>query len=228
MTRLHPLVGASFRILITLLGAGTLLFGSAGTLAWWNGWVLLAALAALALLTGALFLRSPGLATERFTAHRRAPRVDRIIVILIGYVLPPAALVLAGLDHRFTWTAPLPCALALAAALPQAAGIALAAWSMRANNFFSSHVRIQEDRGHQVVSTGPYAFVRHPGYAGAILFYLALPVLLGSLAALPVILVQIAVIALRIPLEERVLRQGLPGYPAYCHKVPYRLLPKVW
>jgi protein-S-isoprenylcysteine O-methyltransferase Ste14 len=222
------LVGASFRIALTLLGTGALLFGAAGTLAWWNAWALLAALAALALLTGALFWRSPGLATERLTAHRRAPALDRVIVILIGFVLPPAALVLAGLDRRLGWTTPLPLALSLAALLPVAAGIALAAWAMRANSFFSSHVRIQTDRGHQVIATGPYAFVRHPGYAGATLFYLALPILLGSLAPLPAVLLQVTVMAARIPLEEKVLRQGLPDYPAYCAKVPYRLIPKVW
>ncbi len=99
---------------------------------------------------------------------------------------------------------------------------------MQANRFFSTFVRIQEDRGHHVVTTGPYRFVRHPGYAGAIVGSLALPLALGSLWALIPAAIGSAGFALRTHREDRMLRDELPGYLEYSRRVRWRLLPGLW
>ena len=99
---------------------------------------------------------------------------------------------------------------------------------MRENAFFSSHVRIQPDRGQHVVTSGPYAVVRHPGYAGSILFNIAVPVLLGSLPALAVAAAFVPIFVLRTYLEDRTLLAELPGYADYARRVRCRLVPRVW
>jgi protein-S-isoprenylcysteine O-methyltransferase Ste14 len=109
-----------------------------------------------------------------------------------------------------------------------ALGSALANWGMKANRFFSSYVRIQTDRGHQVVEGSPYACLRHPGYAGAILFTLGTPILLNSIPAFVLDVITTLIILLRTFLEDRTLRQELPGYQQYAQTVRYRLLPLVW
>jgi len=101
-------------------------------------------------------------------------------------------------------------------------------WAMLANRFFSAVVRIQTDRGHTVVTTGPYRFVRHPGYAAGVLGYLAMPLLLNSLWASILALLTIALIIVRTKLEDDTLQAELPGYVDYTQQTRYRLLPGVW
>jgi protein-S-isoprenylcysteine O-methyltransferase Ste14 len=105
---------------------------------------------------------------------------------------------------------------------------ALIAWAMRSNKFFSSVVRIQKDRGHVVVSSGPYRFVRHPGYTGISAFTLATPLILNSLWAFVPAVLTAAVSGLRTFLEDRTLHNELEGYPDYARKVRYRLVPGIW
>ena len=108
------------------------------------------------------------------------------------------------------------------------AGYAFGTWVLLENRFFSGMVRIQRDRGHQVVSSGPYAWMRHPGYAGAIRTYLATPILLKALwAYVPVALLTAALVA-RTGLEDRWLQEQLEGYAEYAQRVRYRLLPGIW
>ncbi len=109
-----------------------------------------------------------------------------------------------------------------------AAGVAITAWAMAVNPFFSSVVRIQTDRGHHVVAAGPYRYVRHPGYAGMELVTLAGPILLGTLWGLVPAAVVGGAFALRAALEDRTLRDELPGYTAYAASVRSRLLPGIW
>ena len=104
----------------------------------------------------------------------------------------------------------------------------LAQWASRANPFFSSVVRIQRERGHRVIATGPYRYVRHPGYASAVVMVLCSGLALGSwLSLLPSALALVALVA-RTRFEERILCEGLPGYDEYAQRVHYRLLPGVW
>jgi protein-S-isoprenylcysteine O-methyltransferase Ste14 len=99
---------------------------------------------------------------------------------------------------------------------------------MRSNQFFSSVVRIQKDRGHTVVQDGPYRFVRHPGYAGMTAFTLATPLILGSYWAFVPAAITAAVTVLRTSMEDRTLHNELAGYPDYARRVPHRLLPAIW
>ena len=137
-------------------------------------------------------------------------------------------LVIAGLDGgRFGWSS-MPLPLAIAGLVTLVLAYAVIAWAMAANTFFSTTVRVQEDRGQRVVSSGPYRLVRHPGYVGMILMYVGTPVMLGSWWALiPGGLNGVAFIV-RTALEDRTLQEELDGYKEYAGRVPYRLLPGVW
>jgi protein-S-isoprenylcysteine O-methyltransferase Ste14 len=210
-----------------LVGAAGL-FGSAGTLDWWRGWVYLAVGVAITALLGALAQASPELIDERRTAAAKAKPWDRWLVPLIGAFLPLASIVVAGFDRRFGWTRNLATWLSISALLMMVAAMLWTYWAMRANPFFSSHVRIQSDRGHRVVSVGPYAYVRHPGYTGSIVFSLAVPVLLGSLPALAVAAAFVPVIVARTFLEDRTLVAELDGYAEYTRRVRHRLVPFIW
>ncbi|UCC65296.1 MAG: isoprenylcysteine carboxylmethyltransferase family protein, partial [Anaerolineae bacterium] len=136
--------------------------------------------------------------------------------------------VVAGLDARFEWSTSVPLALHIGGLIASVLGWALFMWAMGANAFFSEAVRIQEERGHTVVTNGPYRYVRHPGYVGAILALLATPLLLGSLWALvPAGLAAIGYVV-RTGLEDKTLQEELDGYKDYTRQVRYRLLPGVW
>ena len=153
---------------------------------------------------------------------------DRYLVPLIALVLPLVQLVVAGLDHRFGWTAPYAPAWHLIALGVAAAGVAIVFLAMRANTFFAPTVRIQRERHQAVVTRGPYAVVRHPGYLGAMIGNLAVPVVLGSLWALIPAGLFLVLLAVRTALEDRMLHRELAGYPAYAARVRYRLVPGLW
>ena len=140
-----------------------------------------------------------------------------------------AILAVASLDvGRFRWTASLPLPVYVVGYIILFLAYGIVFWAMWTNRFFSSVVRIQTDRGHHVVQEGPYRFVRHPGYVGAILLGLASAVVLGSIWALIPAGLMATLIIVRTALEDITLRRELPGYSAYARKVKYRLLPGVW
>jgi protein-S-isoprenylcysteine O-methyltransferase Ste14 len=140
----------------------------------------------------------------------------------------PVALIVCGLDRRLHWSPAIPLEARLTAAAIAILGYTLALFAARENRFFSAVVRVQDDRGHRVVATGPYAWVRHPGYAGAIATHLILPLALGSLWGLLPAMLGSVLLALRIPYEEGVLRSGLAGYSEYTERVRWRLFPGLW
>lgn len=210
------------------VAAAACLFGSAGTLHWWNGWVVLAFGSLIAILVATVFRKSPDLLEERMNAGKEAKAWDKVIVPVLAGILPILSLVLAGLDKRLGWTKSI-TSWESAAALPaMAAGIALTLWAMRTNRFFSSHVRIQQNRGHTVIRSGPYAHIRHPGYTGSILYTLGQPILLGSFVAFWVGIAFLVVTVVRTMLEDATLQKELPGYRDYVECVRYRLVPYVW
>lgn len=205
------------------------LFGSAGTIAWLNGWVFLFSYTViLAALSGVVFRASPELMKERMSAASKSKAWDRILVPILAMILPLLAIVLAGLDHRFGWTSSIGMVEMISALMVMFAGSALTIWAMRTNQFFSSHVRIQSDRGHYVIHDGPYRWVRHPGYAGSILYNLAAPILLGSFASLLVGVVFTILMAIRTALEDSTLQAELDGYREYAAKIRWRLIPFLW
>ncbi|MGD0835484.1 MAG: isoprenylcysteine carboxylmethyltransferase family protein [Polyangia bacterium] len=219
---------AIIRAIITCGVVSGLLFTTAGTLRWWNGWLFVLAYSALVVSLTGFFSKSPELVNERMTAGKRAKTWDRWLFALIAAVLPLLATALAGLDRRLAWTGQLPVPIVMLAFGMMVASSVLTSWAMRVNAFFSSHARIQDDRGQTVVSAGPYRFVRHPGYTGAIIFNLAGPILLSSLPALFVGIAMLLLFVVRTVLEDRMLQAGLTGYREYAAKVRFRLVPFVW
>lgn len=217
-----------FGFVVFLVATATVVFASAGTLTWLAGWLYLAVLsAAVASVSFGVFKNAPDLVQERKTAARSAKPWDRVLVPLMSG-LPFAAVVVAGLGKRFGWAAPFPSWSLWPALLAMTAGAGLTYWGMRSNRFFSSHVRIQTERGHHVVDTGPYSRLRHPGYAGSLLVTLGTPILLDSAPAFALALLAAAVTVLRTALEDRTLRRELPGYADYARRVRWRLVPFVW
>ncbi len=221
-------VTAVFRALSALAVSALLLFGPAGTMYWAAGWTYLAALALVTVLVSLIAKHDPELIKERLRAHQKANAVDRSFLIVLSGVLPIVMLILAGLDHRLHWTLPFFPVITQCASFFMFGGVLLTNWAMRSNPFFSSHIRIQKDRGQKVISSGPYRFVRHPGYTGAIFFNIGGSLVLGSVSAIACAVFMAALLVLRTKAEEPVLLKGLKGYASYTKKVRYRLLPFIW
>jgi protein-S-isoprenylcysteine O-methyltransferase Ste14 len=216
-----------FAILVVVLAAA--LFGSAGTLHWPAAWIYIGLYLAFALTIGPwLYRHNPSLLRERMHVGKRAVKPwDRTLMRVLTAVFVPF-LLLPGLDAvRFRWSQ-VPDGVQAVAFAALFAAYVLFVLVLRANTFLSRVVEVQQDRGHRVVSTGPYAVVRHPMYAAATLLYLATPVALGSFWGLvPAAFVAMGMVV-RILLEERTLREELEGYDAYTRTVRWRLLPGVW
>ncbi len=205
------------------------LFIPAGTLEWLGGWLQIIAYV-LVVIANLIILvpRSPELIAERSRLQAGTKKWDIWMASLAAIILPIFTWVIAGIDFRNGWTAPMPVGWMIFAALMFVVGYAITIWAMLANTFFSATVRIQSERGHHVVSTGPYAFVRHPGYVGAILFQIVTPLMLGSLWAFVPSIAAVVIFVVRTALEDRTLQAELPGYKEYTQQTRYRLLPGVW
>lgn len=207
------------------------LFLAAGDAGWPMGWaysgLFIASIIGSRLAT---YLRSPDLLRERarFMEAEGVKAWDRVLVFLVGLVGPLAIVIVAGLDRRFGWSASVPFALQVGTLVGVALGYGVAIWAMLENAFFSAVVRIQHERGHVVVSTGPYAIIRHPAYAGGILSSLAIPIVLDSLYALIPALAMVILLIVRTSLEDKTLHQELPGYTEYAARVKHRLVPGMW
>lgn len=206
---------------------GAVLFMIAGTLAWPNGWIFLALMAALAPMTAHAINRSPGLVEERRNAARTAEPWDRAVLKLINGATI-VVVVLAAWDQRVGWLPRVSIPISLAAFVLVLAATIVTYSAISANAFFSSFVRIQADRGHVVVSTGPYRFVRHPGYAGSVLFNLLLPLMLGSWLALAPAVCIAGLLIWRTAREDRFLKANLRGYATNAAQVRYRIVPGIW
>ena len=204
-----------------------LLFVSAGRINWIAAWFYIGLyLVFLAINTFLLAPQGTALIEER---GRMLPpkKWDRVFSAVYG-VSGLTLLVVAGLDNRLAWSPPLGWRIQLVALALMAAGMSLFSWGMATNAYFSAVVRVQEERGHHVISSGPYRFVRHPGYSGIILFSLVTPVLFESLwAYIPAIILCGSIIA-RTWLEDRTLQAELEGYKEYTRRVRFRLIPGIW
>ncbi len=129
---------------------------------------------------------------------------------------------------RYHWSPPFPIWLQLLALVIFVMASAIQTWAMVVNKFFSTIVRIQKDRGHYVVTDGPYKYVRHPGYTGAIIISFSIPLLLGSLWALIPAMIGDCILIIRTFFEDSTLKKELEGYEEYAHRVHYRLFPGIW
>ncbi len=217
-------MGLVLRILLfELVLAGTL-FGCAGRLDLPWFWVLIGVHAIQ--MTVAAATMDPDLRKERI---RPGPGgTDRqlrwfAVPLLLGH------LVVAGLDvGRFGWSGTVPLAVHVAGLIGYVAGVGTMMWAVRVNRFFSPVVRIQSERGHHVVTTGPYRYIRHPGYLGSILAAACGGLLLGSWWSLVPIAPFLLLLARRLVVEDRYLHAELEGYAAYAAQVRFRLVPGVW
>jgi protein-S-isoprenylcysteine O-methyltransferase Ste14 len=197
---------------------------------WWEAWVY-AIVSILGFVVSRLIVRrrNPDLIAERarYTDQPDAKDWDKILSPLVGLGGGLIPLVI-GLDALYGWSEPFSLPVKLLGLAGILAGYALGAYALIENRFFSGMVRIQTERGHQVVSSGPYRWLRHPGYAGALLTYLATPFFLDSRWALLAALFLTVVLVIRTSLEDRTLQEELTGYREYAGRVRFRLLPGVW
>jgi len=218
----------SIREALGLVGMAVALFWSAGKVLWWPAWGALAVMAAWTAATAVIIYRyNPELLRERLGPRQGARRWDAAIVSSLGLVTL-ARYIVAGLDERYGWSGDFPSAAQIAALLVCALGYAVFTWATYSNAYFSQIVRIQSERGHAVVSGGPYRWVRHPAYAGAILYELAVSILLASWWSLAISALSAGLLVLRTALEDRFLMRELDAYSEYAGGVRYRLLPGVW
>jgi protein-S-isoprenylcysteine O-methyltransferase Ste14 len=219
------------RFLILFLLMAVVMFVSAGTLRWWEAWVYIAQ-GLVVILHGRIYIirNRPEMAVERAEAGKRenVQDWDRALMPFTALIGPLLSWVVAGLDFRFGWPPDLPLAVRSIALVFLFLGGMLGNWAMIANQFFSSQVRLQTDRDHQVVNNGPYRFVRHPGYAGGVLSWVAAFFFFPSYWLAAVSLLVISATVVRTALEDRFLQKNLPGYREYAQSVRFRLLPGVW
>lgn len=215
------------RLVVLLAFEGAILFLAAGRLDWVWGWAFLVTYLLLSVVALVMVPLTEELVEERTQLKADVKRWDKILSAIMT-VLFLATLVVPGLDVRFGWSPLLPSGVQIAALALIALGYLLITWATRVNRFFARFVRIQKERGHTVVTGGPYRFVRHPGYVGTILTSLATPVALGSLWALVAGGLMALAVGIRTALEDRTLLEELPGYAEYSQRTRYRLLPGIW
>jgi len=204
---------------------GVFLFAGAGTLHWLYAWIYVALCWLVTL--AAPFVSPLEVMAERGSKKENVEKWDKVIVKLLA-LSGFSIFLIAGLDFRWHWTSELSTALHICAILVFLLGFALMVWAMYVNHFFSTAVRIQFDRGHKVCTTGPYKYIRHPGYLGMIVYYLATPIFLGSYRAMIPAIITMLLFIIRTALEDRTLIQKLPGYQEYANRTRYRLIPWVW
>ena len=216
-------------LVMSFLLTALALFLPAGTIAWPAGWIFLILLYGFCLVgIGMLLKYNPGLLEERLSLAQANQKAWDRVFLLLFYLFFLAWLVLMPLDAvRFHWSQ-VPLFLQVGGAIALVGSFLLISLTFRENSFLSPTVRIQQERGQTVISTGPYHYVRHPMYAGGLLLFLGTPLLLGSWYGLLLVLVFLPGGAVRAVLEERALRKELPGYDAYMAQVKYRLIPYVW
>ena len=199
-------------------------FLSAGTVRFWNGWLLIAILFVPMFAAGIVLMRrSPKLLKKRLNAKEKES--EQKLVLVLSAVMFLSAFVVAGLNFRFrlivlpAWAAWIGAALCLAAYV-------MYAEVLRENAYLSRTVEVQEDQ--KVIDSGLYGVVRHPMYAATLVLFLSMGIVLGSPISCAILLLYIPIIALRIRNEEHVLEQGLAGYGAYRKKVKYKVIPFIW
>ena len=219
-----------FQLVVMLALYAVLLFGGAGTLDWPSGWAFLA-LFGISSVTVSIWLAfaDPGLLEERMKppVQKAQKTWDKLFLLVVGVAFL-AWISLMGIDaRRFHWSH-LPLSLQVFGAVLQVLSYAGIAWVFRTNSFAAPVIKMQQERDQRVISTGPYAFVRHPMYAFGSLSFFAGPLMTGSLwslASLPIIFLALHFRTLG---EEQMLRAELPGYEDYARRIRWRYAPGIW
>ena len=218
------MASAGIKFLLGLVLVGLLVFLPAGTMDFFNGWLLIAVLFVLMLIAGVVMaISSPGLLRKRLNAKEKES--EQKSVVAMSGIMFIAAFVVAGLNYRYAWIVMPSWAVWSAVAL-LLLSYAMYAEVLRENAYLSRNIEVQP--GQKVVDTGLYGIVRHPMYLATILLFLSMPLVLGSLPSFVIMLAYIPLIVKRIRNEEKVLLEGLGGYEEYCKRVKYRIIPFVW
>ena len=218
------LMKAFIKFFAGLAALGLLLFLPAGTLRYWNGWLLIGILFVPMLIMGViLMIKDPALLEKRLNA-KEEQNEQKWVVALSG-IMFLAAFILAGLNFRFQWIK-LPAWSAWAAAAVFLAAYLMYAEVLRENAYLSRTVEVQENQ--RVIDTGLYGVIRHPMYCATLFLFLSMAFVLGSVLSFAVLLAYIPIIAVRMKNEEKVLTEGLPGYADYCRRVKHRVIPFIW
>ena len=217
------------RTLVWFGVVGAVLFTAAGTWQWLAAWLFLLFMILLGL-GGGLWLMQidPALFKERMgpVIQPGQPSADRIFMVAF-LTVALVWLIVTGLDQRFDLSQ-VTIGVQITGAVLALAGMAISFWVLRENSFAAPVIKLQRDRGQRVIDTGPYHFVRHPMYSGAVLFFLGTSLWLGSWWSAALTLIMAVLFAWRTMAEERTLRDGLPGYTDYTTRVRYRLCPGLW
>jgi protein-S-isoprenylcysteine O-methyltransferase Ste14 len=211
-----------FAITVAILAA--LLFLPAGGFNYWQAWVYLAIVFIPMLFSSFYFYKYDPQLVEARMRTKETVREQKLIVKL-GRVVFLGVLLLPGFDHRFGWSN-VPLWLTILSQAISLIGYLLTFWVMKVNSFASRIIEVQS--GQEVISTGPYRWVRHPMYLGAIVMFLFMPLALGSYWTLPPAALVVPVIVFRLLNEEKVLLKDLPGYSEYCAQTRFHLIPFVW
>jgi protein-S-isoprenylcysteine O-methyltransferase Ste14 len=217
------------QMLVSIAIFWLLLFVSAGRLDWMQGWTLFGINVLSSIISGIVLIKKrPELLGERSKAPSDSKQWDKLLAPLVAIFGTVAILVTGGLDARFGWSAPvsfLPWILGIILAF---ASQMFALWAMATNPYFATTVKIQTERGHQVVSGGPYSIVRHPGYLGTVFYNLSVPIVLSSIWTFIPSLITIILLMIRTRLEDRTLQTELTGYVDYAAKVRFKLFTGLW
>jgi protein-S-isoprenylcysteine O-methyltransferase Ste14 len=219
------------RLVLAYLLIPAILLICGGDLGWWQAW-LYSLLIVAAGIGGRLWAehRHPGLLAERQNIEniRNAKAWDKVLAPLMAVSVAYPMVFVAGLDHRYNWSSEFPLWLIVIGFVLISLGYSFATWALTENRYFSSVVRIQTDRGHKVCDSGPYRFVRHPGYAGSILALFGIVLALSSVWTLIPAAVASIIAVIRTVLEDRTLQDELSGYRNYARRVSYRLVPWIY
>ena len=219
------------RVVAVYLLIPLILFICSGNLGWWQAW-LYSMLILVAGIGGRIWAehRHPGLTSERQNIEniQNAKAWDKLLAPLMAVSIGYPMVIVAGLDYRYSWSSEFPLSLIMIGFFLISFGYAFATWALVENRFFSSVVRIQTDRGHVVCDSGPYKFVRHPGYAGNIIALFGMVLALGSVWTLIPATVASIIAVIRTALEDQVLQEELPGYQDYARRVGYRWIPGIY
>ncbi len=219
------------RLVAVYLLIPLVLFICGADLGWWQAWLYTFVIVVLGI-GGRVWaeLRHPGLTADRQNSEniQSAKSWDKILAPLMALSISYPLVIVAGLDYRYDWSPEFPLWLNIVGFFLITLGYAFASWAVAENRFFYSVVVVRTDRGHVVCDSGPYRYVRHPGYAGNILALFGIVLALGSVWTLLPVTVALAISVLRTELEDRALKEELPGYEDYAYRVPSRLIPWIF
>lgn len=227
-TKPRPKFALFFQVLIYVVIMTGITLLIAGRWDWWMAWVYFAAYLVIMLVGIMIAPLDQELIEERTSVKEGVKRWDKALTAPLSFVYPFGLFILVGLEMRFGQALQFPLWAQIAGLVAAIFGQLLSTWAMASNKFYGRFVRIQKERGHYVVTNGPYRAIRHPGYLGVMLTAVGTAFAIGSLWSLMLTILISVLLIVRTALEDKVLQEELEGYGAYAAKTRFRLLPGIW